>query len=90
MSERVTVDWTACRGRGTCSELLPERITLDEWGYPLVDPAPVADAVRPFAREAVAACPTAALRLVAATPAGSSPAAGAAGAPEPAGRRRDR
>jgi hypothetical protein len=25
---------------GMCAELLPERITLDEWGYPLIDEEP--------------------------------------------------
>ena len=63
MSERLTVDWTACRARGVCSELLPERIDLDEWGYPLLDPTPVTGSVADFARQAVAACPTRALRL---------------------------
>jgi ferredoxin len=31
----VAVDWVACDGRGLCAELLPERITQDEWGYPV-------------------------------------------------------
>lgn len=63
MSERVAVDWTACRGRGVCSELLPERIALDEWGYPLLDRTPVSGELLTLAREAAAACPTRALRL---------------------------
>lgn len=63
MSDRVAVDWTACRGRGVCSELLPERITLDEWGYPLVDRAPVPVGAERHAARAVGACPTRALRL---------------------------
>ena len=25
-----------------CAELLPERITLDDWGYPIVDAEPLA------------------------------------------------
>ena len=28
---------TKCAGRGICAELLPERITLDDWGYPIID-----------------------------------------------------
>ncbi|MDQ1484657.1 MAG: ferredoxin, partial [Actinomycetota bacterium] len=40
----VTVDWTACDGRGLCAELLPERITLDEWGFPIIDRAEVSGA----------------------------------------------
>ena len=63
MSQRVTVDWTVCQGRGTCSELLPERIALDEWGYPIIDPAPVGQQLDTFARMAVDHCPTRALRL---------------------------
>lgn len=59
----VTVDWTVCRGRGTCSELLPERIALDEWGYPLIDPTPVDAELSTYAGMAVDSCPTRALRL---------------------------
>ena len=32
----LRVDWPQCRARGLCAELLPERIVLDEWGYPVV------------------------------------------------------
>ncbi len=63
MSARLMIDWTACRGRGTCSELLPERIGLDEWGYPLLS-AEVPDELVTHARRAVVSCPTRALRLV--------------------------
>lgn len=59
----VTVDWTACDGRGLCAELLPERIVLDEWGFPIIDRAEVKGADLAEARKAVAACPTQALRL---------------------------
>ena len=37
----LDVDRTACQGHGLCAELLPEHITLDEWGYPLVDGAAI-------------------------------------------------
>ncbi len=63
MTERVAVDWAGCQGRGVCSELLPERIELDEWGYPVLDPTPVTPDLQGFARNAVDACPTRALRL---------------------------
>ena len=33
---RVHVDWTRCDGHGACAELLPELLTTDEWGFPLV------------------------------------------------------
>lgn len=62
---RLVVDWQACRARGVCSELLPERISLDEWGYPLIEPQ-IEPGLWPAAREAVAGCPRMALRLLAA------------------------
>ena len=52
-----------CDGHGLCAELLPERIELDEWGYPMVDGAAVPRSLEPHARRAVAACPVLALRL---------------------------
>jgi ferredoxin len=52
-----------CHGHGMCGELLPELITLDEWGYPIIRPGEVPDELVPHARAAVAACPTLALRL---------------------------
>ncbi|MFG2789490.1 ferredoxin [Streptomyces sp. NPDC048419] len=36
MDQRITIDWTSCEGHGLCAELLPEHITSDEWGHPLV------------------------------------------------------
>ncbi len=61
---RLVVDRIACDGRGLCAELLPERVDLDEWGYPLIDPAPVPAGLAGPAKRAVAACPRLALRLV--------------------------
>ena len=63
MTRRVRVDPIACEGHGLCAELLPERITLDEWGYPIVDPAPLTPGVEKHAKRAVAACPRVALLL---------------------------
>ena len=64
MKEELRVDPTACSGHGLCAELLPELVTLDEWGYPLVDPRPVPPALDRDARRAVAACPALALKLM--------------------------
>ena len=61
---RLAVDWPACTARGLCHELLPEAVTLDDWGYPVVDPEPVPDHLLVDAREAVRSCPTLALRLL--------------------------
>ena len=44
-----------------CAELLPERITLDEWGYPVIDGEPLPPALLDHARRAAQACPTFAL-----------------------------
>jgi ferredoxin len=60
---RLRVNPIACDAHGLCAELLPERIRLDEWGYPIVDPAPLAPQLAKHARRAVAACPTLALHL---------------------------
>ena len=64
MTFRVALDIIACDGRGLCADRLPERITLDDWGYPIVDQTPLEPAMLPHARAAVAACPVLALRLV--------------------------
>jgi ferredoxin len=59
----LRVDPIACEGHGLCAELFPERIELDEWGFPIVDPAPVPPVLEGDAKRAVAACPMLALRL---------------------------
>jgi ferredoxin len=46
-----------------CADLFPERITLDDWGYPIIDPAPIPPHLEDHARRACAACPTLAIRL---------------------------
>ena len=63
MAKKLRVNAIACDGHGLCAELFPERVTLDDWGYPIVDPEPVPDKLESTARRAVAACPTLALRL---------------------------
>jgi ferredoxin len=62
--ERLLVNPIDCQAHGACAELLPERITLDEWGYPIVDPRPLPPGLERDARTAVNACPTLALRLL--------------------------
>ena len=59
----VTADRIACDGFGTCAQLLPERISLDEWGYPIIDPTSVTGSELTHAKRAVSACPRLALRL---------------------------
>jgi ferredoxin len=60
---RIRVNPITCEAHGLCAELLPERVTLDEWGYPIVDGAPVTPELEEYARRAAAACPTLALLL---------------------------
>jgi ferredoxin len=58
---RLRVNWIACEAHGMCAELLPERITLDDWGYPIIDERPIGPELEAHARRAVEACPTMAL-----------------------------
>jgi ferredoxin len=65
-SAELAVDWAACKGHGLCAELLPDHITLDDWGYPILLPAPISAAAAKRAKRAVADCPALALKLKAA------------------------
>jgi ferredoxin len=66
MDQRIDIDWTACQAHGLCAELLPDHITLDEWGYPLVDGTPIPARTMKRARRAASDCPVLALKLTAA------------------------
>ncbi len=33
---RLRVDWIKCDGYGTCADMLPELIDVDEWRYPIL------------------------------------------------------
>jgi ferredoxin len=59
----VRVDPVACDAYGYCAELLPERVTLDEWGYPIVDGTPLPPHLVDMAEEAARRCPRRALLL---------------------------
>jgi ferredoxin len=61
--QRVRVNPIACEAHGMCAELLPERVSLDEWGYPIVDGRPLPAVLVAHARRAAQACPTFALLL---------------------------
>ena len=62
-SIRVRVDPVACDAYGFCAEILPERVTLDEWGYPIVDGTPVSGELMELATRAAAECPRRAVLL---------------------------
>jgi ferredoxin len=63
MSHYLRVNPIACLGHGLCADLLPELISLDEWGYPVLDSRPVPPGLERHARRAVTDCPALALRL---------------------------
>ncbi|MHB8719113.1 MAG: ferredoxin [Candidatus Dormibacteria bacterium] len=81
---RLRVDPTRCDAFGMCMELLPERITLDDWGYPIIDGRPLQGRLLELATEAVAACPRTALFIDDAEEA--LPPRGREGAPPERGR----
>ena len=61
---RLVVDPIACDAAGVCAELLPELITLDPWGYPVIDEGEVPPGLVDLARRATASCPRLALTLL--------------------------
>jgi ferredoxin len=69
---RVRIFADRCAGHAMCTLRLPQRIALDEWGYPVIDPSPVGPELARRARHAVAACPVGALWLESGAPDPSS------------------
>ena len=63
MSKRLRVNPILCEAHGVCAGLLPELITLDPWGYPVLPKEPVPLDLLPLARRAAASCPALALLL---------------------------
>ncbi len=61
---RMVVDPIACDGAGVCAELLPEMITLDPWGFPIVAGGEMPPGLVELARRATVSCPRLALTLV--------------------------
>jgi ferredoxin len=60
---RIRVNPAACDGFGFCAEILPELITRDEWGFPVVGPGEVEEDWEEAAEQAVRFCPRRALAL---------------------------
>lgn len=67
MRHRLRVNPIACDASGVCAELLPERVRLDDWGYPIIDPTPIPEDLLPHAQRAVTNCPKLALVIEPAT-----------------------
>jgi ferredoxin len=63
----LVVDRIKCDGRGLCAEILPERIHLDSWGYPIITKGPIPDHLMGLAQRTVDDCPVLALALRRAT-----------------------
>ena len=63
MSLKLTVDWPRCTAHGLCSEIAPELISVDDWGYPWVAPGPLPPELVRLAERARLACPVLALRI---------------------------
>ena len=60
---RILLDPVACDAYGYCAELLPEAISLDEWGYPMVDGRPLPPELVGAAKRAARDCPRRAITL---------------------------
>jgi ferredoxin len=60
---RIVIDPVACDAYGYCAELLPEAISLDEWGYPIVHGGPLPVELEDLAKRAVRDCPRRAITL---------------------------
>jgi ferredoxin len=63
MSLHLRLDPTACTAHGMCTELFPEWIRTDDWGYPIIDGRSIPPELEGHARRAADACPTLALLL---------------------------
>ena len=63
MGMKLRVNPIDCAGHGVCAGLLPELISLDEWGYPILPDEPVPRSLVRAARRAVTDCPALALAL---------------------------
>lgn len=67
MSERtlrLVVNGAQCDGHGICALIIPERISLDQWGYASLDERPLdEESTLARARRAVSACPARALMV---------------------------
>jgi len=63
---RLVLDAARCDGHGICALRCPDRVSLDQWGYAAVDPAPLEGRrMQRRAANVVAACPNGALAIAA-------------------------
>ena len=60
---RLRVNPITCDGHGLCAELLPELLSVDDWGYPSPVVAEVPSELEGHAQRAAQQCPTLAIVL---------------------------
>jgi ferredoxin len=60
---RIILNPAACDGFGFCAQIVPELLSLDEWGFPAVSEDEIPEALMRAARQAVHLCPRRALSL---------------------------
>ena len=60
----LLVNPVACDGIGMCTQLAPDVVTTDSWGFPVVTRTDLSDDEVRQAERAVAGCPKRALLLV--------------------------
>jgi ferredoxin len=61
---RLRVNPILCNGFGYCAEIVPELISLDDWGFPIVSSRTIEDEnLLHLARRAVTTCPRLALLI---------------------------
>jgi ferredoxin len=68
----IRVNPVGCVGHGLCANWLPERVELDEWGYPIANPTPLSPDLIKLAHRAAAECPVRALLITALPVAGAA------------------
>jgi ferredoxin len=69
VQRRLRVNPILCNGYGYCAEIVPELVSLDDWGFPIVNESAIVDErVERLAERAVATCPRLALLLEEARP----------------------
>lgn len=62
VQRRLRVNPILCTGYGYCAEIVPELISLDDWGFPIISSRSIEDDnLLHLAQRAVATCPRLAL-----------------------------
>ena len=71
-AQALHINWIKCDGRGLCTELLPDLLGRDKWGFPVArtgtaaerSSVPIPTTRLEAAADAVALCPLLALTLI--------------------------